>query len=988
MGNAKDTKAIAGTNIINCVLITDENYAMPASVTMTSLRANKNPNTVCRFTVIGVELSPETKDKFLSLKKKGFEVNVLDIDKAPEPINQENLLKSLPASTSAMLKFDLPEILADKDKVLYLDCDLIIKKDLTEFFNTDLGDNLAAVVFDECSLPKELNVLKDKYFNSGVMLLNLSRMRVENISKRLKEYRKTGFNKFMDQDTFNMVFKDRVLYMPFENNMLLSVISRCSFERIKKVYGINPDTTKKEYIENSSILHLSGSWKPWKYDVEYWSDVFKKYYNLSPYKNNQLILEKPIYFREPAEKEPILVNTEIIKTPIPEYNGDEPKISVIIPIYNAEKYLNLCLDSVIYQPIVEMEIICVDDGSTDGSIKILKEYQKLDKRIKVLTQKNSGAGAARNFGVENAHGKYLYFFDSDDFLEPNSLYNALVLAEQQPADIHVFRHRRFDDETYAVIKVSEQVPGNLFVQKGSIKYFQIEKVLGGPVNVEVVPWNKLFSADFFRSVNVRFDTTLFGNDRTAHYYSMLSARKIIMFDLMLVNKRANREGALTGDIRWKQFQNHFLVYKNTIERCSGFGEEVIGRLSGASINEIFAFFTKAPGDVKEKIFKQILDFFQENNFSVYEKYLKESPQYLKYSLINSQGYILEKGRKNIVPVVFAASNTYVPYLAVALTSLIQHADKNKFYDIYVFHSELTSNNINRLESFAANNIGVKTVNVKPLIGKINFHTKYPKERNYQILIPELLYIYDKVVYLDCDILVMDDVAKLLSYDLKDNIVGAIRDFVNYSDRKYVLNELNLYPRNYFNSGVLVLNNEALIKEKIKNICIGRSMRKREYYRSEQDLFNVACAGKVSYIGQEWNWQWHHNDMVTETSESISDEDMEEYLAAKKNIKILHFTTAGKPWTNPSLPLAHQFWDIARKTSFYEEILYNCITAAAVIKTKSAIKSVATKLNRPAKKKKRSFFKWLTAPFVKMWAYAETMEKTGFKSTVADMRKGK
>lgn len=92
------------------------------------------------------------------------------------------------------------------------------------------------------------------------------------------------------------------------------------------------------------------------------------------------------------------------------------KVSVIIPVYNVEPYLKQCMDSVVGQTLKDIEIICVDDGSTDGSLDILKEYATEDSRIQIIEQKNAGAGAARNNGMRHATGKYLSFLDSDDFL--------------------------------------------------------------------------------------------------------------------------------------------------------------------------------------------------------------------------------------------------------------------------------------------------------------------------------------------------------------------------------------------------------------------------------------------------------------------------------------------------------------------------------------------------------------------------------------------
>ena len=98
----------------------------------------------------------------------------------------------------------------------------------------------------------------------------------------------------------------------------------------------------------------------------------------------------------------------------------QPKISVIIPVYNVEKYLRECLDSIVNQTFKDIEIICVDDGSTDKSLEILREYEQKDKRIIVISQPNKGVSTARNIGMQQATGKYMMFVDSDDYITQNA----------------------------------------------------------------------------------------------------------------------------------------------------------------------------------------------------------------------------------------------------------------------------------------------------------------------------------------------------------------------------------------------------------------------------------------------------------------------------------------------------------------------------------------------------------------------------------------
>uniref|UniRef100_UPI003864C4B3 glycosyltransferase family 2 protein n=1 Tax=Methanobrevibacter sp. TaxID=66852 RepID=UPI003864C4B3 len=114
-------------------------------------------------------------------------------------------------------------------------------------------------------------------------------------------------------------------------------------------------------------------------------------------------------------------------------------VSVIIPVYNVEKYLKECLDSVCNQTLANIEIICVNDGSTDNSLAILNEYAQKDGRIKIISQENQGLGAARNRGLEDASADYVYFLDSDDYIELTTLEKLFNNAVSNSSDVVLFK---------------------------------------------------------------------------------------------------------------------------------------------------------------------------------------------------------------------------------------------------------------------------------------------------------------------------------------------------------------------------------------------------------------------------------------------------------------------------------------------------------------------------------------------------------------------
>ena len=131
------------------------------------------------------------------------------------------------------------------------------------------------------------------------------------------------------------------------------------------------------------------------------------------------------------------------------------KVSVVIPVYNTQKYLDQCLGSILFQTYRNLEIICVNDGSTDNSLAILQKYAKFDKRIKIIDQKNMGISPARNEGMKVATGEFIIFFDSDDFFDSTMIEEMVMKAEEYDADIAVCSYSVFDD------RVQKDVSGTL-----------------------------------------------------------------------------------------------------------------------------------------------------------------------------------------------------------------------------------------------------------------------------------------------------------------------------------------------------------------------------------------------------------------------------------------------------------------------------------------------------------------------------------------------
>lgn len=131
-----------------------------------------------------------------------------------------------------------------------------------------------------------------------------------------------------------------------------------------------------------------------------------------------------------------------------------PKLSIVVPVYNVEQYLNKCVDSILAQTFRDFEVILLDDGSTDGSGEICDEYAKKDSRIKVIHQQNGGLSCARNNGIKIATGNYIGFSDSDDWIEPEMYQKMLTAAETQKADIVVCRLQRVNENGGDIVEIT------------------------------------------------------------------------------------------------------------------------------------------------------------------------------------------------------------------------------------------------------------------------------------------------------------------------------------------------------------------------------------------------------------------------------------------------------------------------------------------------------------------------------------------------------
>ena len=187
----------------------------------------------------------------------------------------------------------------------------------------------------------------------------------------------------------------------------------------------------------------------------------------------------------------------------------EPLVSVVIPIYKVENVLRRCVDSVLNQTYHNLEVILVDDGSPDGCPQICDEYAMNDARVRVIHKQNAGLGFARNTGIENATGKYICFFDSDDYIEPVTIEESCALAEKTDADLVCYGHIEETSNGKILKKRIPTPPKDVFVGK-EIREELMPMSLshcaktGKNWNLSLSAWCELFSLEVIRNNNFRF----------------------------------------------------------------------------------------------------------------------------------------------------------------------------------------------------------------------------------------------------------------------------------------------------------------------------------------------------------------------------------------------------------------------------------------------------------------------------------------------------
>lgn len=256
------------------------------------------------------------------------------------------------------------------------------------------------------------------------------------------------------------------------------------------------------------------------------------------------------------------------------------KVSIVVPIYNAEKYIASCLESIVHQIYQNWEVLLINDGSTDRSGEICDQYAQADERIKVFHRKNCGVSATRNYGIEHATGRYIMFIDSDDAIEDNTLSDNVAKMEESGADVLIYgcRYHILDENRTIDKPLPEDFSGNgnEFFHRWYVPLLQMESL--NP------PWNKLIRREVLEQNSIRFHEAFSICEDMAFTVELLQkCNKISMNKGMYYNYNIKSTGSLVFKFHHNYFEALSYFFDKSMAYCEGFIENEVQKTSVKTI---------------------------------------------------------------------------------------------------------------------------------------------------------------------------------------------------------------------------------------------------------------------------------------------------------------------------------------------------------------------------------------------------------------------
>lgn len=291
-------------------------------------------------------------------------------------------------------------------------------------------------------------------------------------------------------------------------------------------------------------------------------------------------------------------------------------VSIIVPVYNVENYLARCLDSIINQSYQNIEILCVNDGSTDSCAYILQQYQKLDSRIKIFNKKNGGLSSARNFGMKNANGEYLLFVDSDDYVSSLIVEKTLYNAKTNNSDVVIFDYICNNIALGTLQPLTIPQYGYSFVNNP----FSINSMDENSYKyIPITTWSKLYRTSFIRDNKIDFENGLHYEDVPfwAKVYSAADKLTYLPEKLYFYNfQRSQSIMQQNDEIMFDVFKVYEIVF-NTINKAA-IPDKYYPIINLLMLMDILKKFKDIQTPFKKEFFDKMKPIAQNIDFTTYD----------------------------------------------------------------------------------------------------------------------------------------------------------------------------------------------------------------------------------------------------------------------------------------------------------------------------------------------------------------------------------
>lgn len=274
----------------------------------------------------------------------------------------------------------------------------------------------------------------------------------------------------------------------------------------------------------------------------------------------------------------------------------------------------------------------------------------------------------------------------------------------------------------------------------------------------------------------------------------------------------------------------------------------------------------------------------------------------------------------VVPIVMASDEGYLPCAAVAIRSLIDTKKHDSIYHIYILCTGVSELARRAIEDMSQQDVMISFRDISdwitPCLAKLYTRAYFTKEMYFRWWIGELFPEYDKVLYLDCDIVATCDLSALYQTNLGGAAVGGVIDFATPAVVCRIAKQLHLQAEEYINSGVLLINTAVWRAEHLKDTCLAYLDRHEKLICPDQDVLNMVCRKRILYLNGRWNVQWHH--LWDRQDNQLEEPFLSMFSFSISAPKILHFSSQIKPWNSPPNPYSNYFWQYAEPLGYYSK----------------------------------------------------------------------